>query len=172
MNRVLLIQEKLKPPFCCTANWKLFWIFKKMILFDTFESIAGGGGNIMCVCLYQKSVCKEYRTHLQSSASGFFMPDQRHFLSRYSYSLKHRHTLLLWCTAYNMWTFTSYLLNSFPGREKIKMYIPRKLLFMIYPLRIFFSVHDIIYCTVDTWYYILYSVHSKYLIRFVKVNIK
>ena len=21
-----------------------------------------GGGNVMCVCLYQKSVCKEYRT--------------------------------------------------------------------------------------------------------------
>ena len=49
-----------------------------MILFDTFESIAGGG-NIMCVCLYQKSVCKKYRTRLQSSATGFLVPDQRHF---------------------------------------------------------------------------------------------
>ena len=39
------------------------------------------------VCLYQKSVCKEYRTRLQSSATSFFMPDQRHFLSLYSYSL-------------------------------------------------------------------------------------
>ena len=44
-----------------------------MILFDTFESIAGGG-NIMCVCLYQKSVCKKYRTRLQSSATGFLRP--------------------------------------------------------------------------------------------------
>jgi len=64
----------------------------------------------MCVCLYQKSVCKVYRTEgvycgiystyesrylyskvyrtcLQSSATGFLMPDQRHFLSLYSYSL-------------------------------------------------------------------------------------
>jgi len=30
------------------------------------------------VCLYQKSVCKEYRTRLQSSATGFLMPNQRH----------------------------------------------------------------------------------------------
>jgi len=28
-----------------------------------------------------------YRTGLQSSATGFLMPDQRHFLSLYSYSL-------------------------------------------------------------------------------------
>ena len=41
----------------------------------------------MCVCLYQKSVCKEYRTRLQCSVTGFLMPDQRHFLSLYSYSL-------------------------------------------------------------------------------------
>jgi len=46
-----------------------------------------GGGNVMCVCLYQKSVCKEYRTRLQNSVTGFLMPDQRHFLSLYSYSL-------------------------------------------------------------------------------------
>ena len=36
--------------------------------------------------LYQKSVCKEYWTRLQSSATGFLIPDQRHFLSLYSYS--------------------------------------------------------------------------------------
>ena len=42
---------------------------------------------LMCVCLYQKSVCKEYQTRLQSSATGFLMPGQRHFLSLYSYSL-------------------------------------------------------------------------------------
>ena len=35
----------------------------------------------MGVCLYQKSVFKEYQTRLQSSATGFLMPDQRHFLS-------------------------------------------------------------------------------------------
>jgi len=40
-----------------------------------------GGGNVMYVCLDQKSVCKEYRTCLQSSATSFLMPDQRHFLS-------------------------------------------------------------------------------------------
>ena len=39
------------------------------------------------MCLYQKSVCKEYRTRLQSNATGFLMPEQRHFLSLYSYSL-------------------------------------------------------------------------------------
>ena len=39
----------------------------------------------MYVCLYQKNVCKEYRTRLQSSVTGFLMTDQRHFL--YSYSL-------------------------------------------------------------------------------------
>ena len=38
------------------------------------------------LCLYQKSVCKEYRTRLQS-ANGFLTSDQRHFLSLYSYSL-------------------------------------------------------------------------------------
>ena len=42
----------------------------------------------MCVRLYQESVCKEYRTRLQSSATGFFMPDQCHFPSLYSYSLE------------------------------------------------------------------------------------
>jgi len=41
----------------------------------------------MCVRVYQKSVCKVYRTGLQSSVTGFLMPDQRHFLSLYSYSL-------------------------------------------------------------------------------------
>ena len=46
-----------------------------------------GGGNVMCVCLYQKSVRKVYCTSLQSSATGFLMPDQRDFLSLYSYSL-------------------------------------------------------------------------------------
>jgi len=39
------------------------------------------GGNVMCVCLYQKSVRKVYRTCLQNSATGFLMPNQRHFLS-------------------------------------------------------------------------------------------
>ena len=39
------------------------------------------------VCLYQKSVRVLYRTCLQSSATGFLMPDQRHFPSFYSYSL-------------------------------------------------------------------------------------
>ena len=28
----------------------------------------------MYMCLYQKSVCKDYRTRLQSSATGFLMP--------------------------------------------------------------------------------------------------
>ena len=37
--------------------------------------------------VYQKSVCKVYRICLQSSATGFLMPDHRHFLSLYSYSL-------------------------------------------------------------------------------------
>ena len=39
------------------------------------------------VCLYQKSVCKVYQTCLQSSATGFLLPDQRNFLSLYSHSL-------------------------------------------------------------------------------------
>ena len=39
------------------------------------------------VCLYQKSVCKEYRTRLQSSATAFHLPDLRHLLSLYSYYL-------------------------------------------------------------------------------------
>ena len=39
------------------------------------------------VCLYQKSVCKVYRTCLQSNAIDFLMPDQRHFHSLYSYSM-------------------------------------------------------------------------------------
>ena len=50
-----------------------------------------GGGNVMCVRLYQESVCKEYRTRLQSSATGFLMPDQRHFLSHYLNSLVYSH---------------------------------------------------------------------------------
>ena len=36
------------------------------------------GAETSCVCV---------RTRLQSSATGFLMPDQRHFLSLYSYSL-------------------------------------------------------------------------------------
>ena len=100
MNRVLVIHEKLTPPFCCTVIWKLFWIFKKnYFIWHIWKHSRRGWEHHVCVSV-QKSVCKEYRTHLQSSASGFFMPDQRHFLSLYSYSLKHRHTLLLWCTAY------------------------------------------------------------------------
>ena len=39
------------------------------------------------VCLYKKSVRVCYLTRLQSSPTGFLMPDQLHFLSLYSYSL-------------------------------------------------------------------------------------
>ena len=43
------------------------------------------------VCLYQRCLCV-YRTCLQSSATGFLMPDLRHFLSlNYSYSLIKRY---------------------------------------------------------------------------------
>ena len=38
------------------------------------------------LCVRTKKVCKVYRTSLQSIATGFLMPDQRHFLSLYSYS--------------------------------------------------------------------------------------
>ena len=40
---------------------------------------------MLFICIIR--VWKEYRTRLQSSATGFLMPDQRHFLSLYSSSL-------------------------------------------------------------------------------------
>ena len=116
MNRVLLIQEKLKPPFSVLSpyymshiwgpgttlrklvNWKLFlrlnWIFKKMILFDTFESINYKFVKIDC-------------------------PG----------------TIRYCCDLQQMYT-----LNSFSGQEELKTFIPRETL--IFPLCIFYSVHD------------------------------
>ena len=118
MNRVLLILEKLKPPFYFTVtvlhayvthlgswnyikkmvNWKLFlrlnWIFKKMILFDTFESINYKFMKIYC-------------------------PG----------------TIRYCCDLQQMYT-----LNSFSGQEELKTFIPRETL--IFPLCIFYSVHD------------------------------
>ena len=45
------------------------WIQEKQVLenllagkFLCIYVVVTGGGNIMCVCLYQKSVCKVYRT--------------------------------------------------------------------------------------------------------------
>ena len=43
--------------------------------------------------LYQKSVCKECRTRLQSSATGFLMSDQRHRLHSYPWYFRSKNNL-------------------------------------------------------------------------------
>ena len=53
-----------------------------------------------------------YRTGLQSSATGFLMPDQRHFLSLYSHSLIQPYRLVLSLWLFNpLWIQPSLALN-------------------------------------------------------------
>ena len=66
----------------------------RQLLFVELDQISTGGGNAMCVCLYQKSMCKEYRTegvycrHIQYIRISVFVQPRRVHLFIVNFLLK------------------------------------------------------------------------------------
>ena len=95
MNRVLLIQEKLTPPFCCTVIWKLFWIFKKnYFIWHIWKHSRRGWEHHVCtkrVCVRNSElICKAVRLAFlcQISAISFpFIPIPWSIGVRYCYDV-------------------------------------------------------------------------------------
>ena len=117
------------------------------------------------VCLYQKSVRVWYWTHLQSSETGFLMPNQRHCPSLYSYSLelkmRHLYKLRINITIIKSWPLLKFNLISLKLdvlniRLNFKFSNP-----YIFPALEFKYIKKFLFCIVHI---LCFCVHKKYLI--------